>query len=938
MGVDSMVNKFVVVDLETTGSSPKKDDKIIQIGMVTIENGEITETFSSLINPGRQIPVFIESLTGISNDMVEAAPHFAEVAPKIVDMLDQACFVAHNVFFDLPFLQAELKAAGFRYFTGIVVDTVELARILYPSAWGYKLSELAEQENIVHERPHQADSDALVTAELLLIMLNQLADLPEVTLMQLIHLARGLKSDLQQLFMDELTNRSRSEDDQLETVEIINGLALRKPRILPDVCSADGGYQYPSNDIEKARLLQKALPSYVERKGQFEMMNEIFQSFQNGRHLLLEAGTGVGKSLGYLLPAVYFSKEAGERIVISTHTIQLQEQLMEIEIPRLQKILPFPLNIALLKGKHHYISLERFSQTLTDVDDNYDTTLAKMQILTWLLETETGDKDELNLSSGGQMYWNKVQTDSWPDQTGRWSGRSFYLQARDKAARADIIITNHSLLFSDLAANGAILPEYQYVIIDEGHHLEKVAANHLGKNLDYLTVRMLLGQLGLFEQKQLFYQIEKLAEAVNPRYKFTLSGSALNHLIAELLYELDEFFKLTLLLTHKNSSSKKDVKRLKLRILPDKMGRNWSVLANCAERLAFLLKDILAHMNERLEFLKASSGSLTEEQINLVVELNSLLGDLTGVRKTVCELVRTNSDAVKWIDADLRSPQNMTSIILQPASVAELLKTCFFQAKKSVIVTSATLTVNRNYQFIREELGLDRISSHEVTIPSPFDFRRQVQLLIPNDLPEINFVSEEEYVAAITEHIITIAEETKGRMLVLFTSHEMLKQTYELIKDSGFLEDFALLAQGITSGSQTRLTRNFRRYEKAILFGTSSFWEGVDIPGEDLTCLIIVRLPFTPPGEPLAEAKRELVKQRGGNAFLDYSLPEAVLRFKQGFGRLIRSETDRGIIFVFDRRIVTTNYGQAFIKSIPDIAIRNGSIHTLITAIREWLQ
>ena len=195
----------------------------------------------------------------------------------------------------------------------------------------------------------------------------------------------------------------------------------------------------------------------------------------------------------------------------------------------------------------------------------------------------------------------------------------------------------------------------------------------------------------------------------------------------------------------------------------------------------------------------------------------------------------------------------------------------------------------------------------------------------------------DDYVIAITEHIITIAEATKGRMLILFTAHDMLKKTYELIKESGFLDDFAMIAQGITSGSRTRLTRNFQRYDKAILLGTSSFWEGVDIPGEDLSCLVIVRLPFSPPDEPLTEAKCQIIKQKGGNAFTEYSLPEAILRFKQGFGRLIRTENDRGIMMVFDKRIITTKYGKAFLQSIPSVPMKKGNIDELVEIIYKWL-
>lgn len=933
-----MFDKFVVVDLETTGNSPTKGDKIIQFGAVVIENRKITHTFSSLINPMQKIPVFIEGLTGLNDDMVKDAPIFAEIAPEVTALLDGAIFVAHNVFFDFPFLQEELKQAGFKGFLGPVVDTVEMARILYPTALGYKLSELADQEHFMHERPHQADSDAYVTAELLLRMFQRLEKLPRTTLRQLILLSGGLKSDLRQLFEYYLDQKDHAGDAQLGSIEIFNGLALKKSTTSQSGFPTEPPYSYPTSVQEKTKMLERVLPAFTARTGQFEMMDGVFQALQTASHLLIEAGTGVGKSLGYLLPAAYFSKQNGMRIVISTQTIQLQEQLMDKEIPLLEQIMPFKINAVLLKGKNHYISLERFSRTLLDQNDNYDTIIAKMQILVWLLETVTGDKDELNLSSGGQLYWNKIKTEQWTtDLQGDWRDKDFYLRARNNADHADLIITNHSLLLSDLASPLRILPDYQYAIIDEGHHLEKVATHFLGKSLDFLTVRMMLSQLGLYEQKQVFYKIETLAAALRPQKDDQLTTIALDHLIGDLFYEMEEFFKLACLLAQKDSIPNKKQTNVKLRIRPQTMGKELSILANSAERFAFLLKDVLWSLNERLEVVKSRSDSLTDEQMSVMADLNSLLTEMAELKQTLTAMMMSSqSDDIKWIEVDLRSPQNRTTLFLQPASVGDMLKTDFFQAKKSVVITSATLTVDQSYRYITKELGLEGFSPNELTIPSPFDYHNQVQLLIPEDLPEIKSVSTEEYAAAITEHIITIAEETKGRMLILFTANEMLKQTYELIKDSGFLADFAIIAQGITGGSQTRLMRNFKRYEKAILLGTGSFWEGVNLPGEDLTCLIIVRLPFSPPNDPFTKAKCEFVQQHGGNAFLDYSLPEAILRFKQGFGRLIRTETDRGIIIVLDKRIVSTNYGHAFLKSIPDIKITTGPVDKLVTSIHEW--
>ncbi|WHY84421.1 ATP-dependent DNA helicase DinG [Neobacillus novalis] len=934
-----MSDKFVVIDLETTGNLPKKGDKIIQFGAVVIENGIITDRYSSLINPQKSIPAFIEELTGINDEMVKNAPLFAEISEKVMSMLDGAYFVAHNVLFDLSFLQEELIQAGFEGFYGSVLDTVEMARILFPTADGYKLTDLAEKENLQHDRPHQADSDAQVTAELFLILLKRLSSLPLITLKQLTQLSGGLKSDLQQMLDEITTNKNMDAEEFLNSIEMYRNLALKKRTPLGE---NDEAYKidflYPSTDKEKIGVVKQGLEFFEKRTGQFRMMDTVYQAFHNKNHTLIEAGTGVGKSLGYLLPAAWFSKQSKVPIVVSTHTIQLQEQLLKKEIPLLEKILPFKINSVLLKGRNHYLSLEKFSQTLMDENDNYDTILTKMQILVWLTETETGDKDELNLSSGGFIYWNKIKNEA-PifSQKEEWKEKDFYLKAKRDAKAADIIITNHSLLLSDIKGEGSILPAFEYVIIDEGHHLEKVASQFFGHSLDYLSARLMIGQFGLYEQKQLFYEMEGLLSAI-PRQKAKLPHTfELNQMVIDLTYEMDEFFKLIAIYAKAKLTNKKGFNRIKVRFTHFDSEKERNALVHSAERAAFLLKDLHSAIMDRLESIKGAKGTLSAAEKNKLEELYLFGQELAELRNTVMKCFLKESKEVKWIEMDTRSPQNITTFLAQPAFVADQLREKFFQVKKAVVITSATLTVNHSFSYIMKELGLNGDVTVQQSIPSPFEYKNQVQLFIPEDLPAINSVTLDEYVIAITEHIITIAEATKGRMLLLFTAYDMLKKTYELIKESGFLNDYVLIAQGITSGSRTRLTRNFQRYDKAILLGTSSFWEGVDIPGEDLSCLIIVRLPFSSPEEPLTEAKCQLISEQGGNAFSEYSLPEAILRFKQGFGRLIRTEKDRGIMIVFDRRIVTTKYGKAFLKSIPSIPVKNGTINELVELIHSWL-
>ncbi|MBY0145446.1 ATP-dependent DNA helicase DinG [Neobacillus niacini] len=935
-----MLDKFVVVDLETTGNNPKKGDKIIQFAAVVIENGKITGSFSSLVNPQRSIPAFIEELTGLEDEMVKEAPLFAEIAPKVNSLLEGAYFVAHNVLFDLSFLQEELIQAGFEGFYGSVLDTVEMSRIIFPTADGYKLSDLAVREDLQHDRPHQADSDAQVTAELFLILVNRLYQLPQMTLRQLSQLSGGLKSDLQLLIDEIILDIDKNNENWHQDLEICQTLALKKvPNHIDSTsCSSQDEYQYPANEEEKMKMVKKGFAAYENRTGQFQMMDGVYRAFEYENHTLIEAGTGVGKSIGYLLPIAYFARQKKLPVVVSTHTIQLQEQLIQNEMPLLTKILPFEVKSVLLKGRNHYISLEKFALSLLEENDNYDTTLTKMQILVWLTETNTGDRDELNLSSGGNIFWNKIKNDQSIFAMNKfWQEKDFYLRAKNEAQNADIIITNHSLLLSNLSAEKTFLPDFDYAIIDEAHHFEKVAGQYFGVTLDYLTTRLLLSQFGQFEQRLLFHEFENILDDLKVNREDLTATVKINQIAADLSYEMDEFFKLIALYAKSHSAERRGQYRAKVRFSHDSGGKERHALVHSAERFAFLLKDLQSAITERLELIKNMKESLSTKQKGKMEEIISFRNEIEELRSTVQDCFIKKSNDVKWIEIDFRSQQNVTTFYAQPAFVAASLRERFFSIKKGVVLTSATLTVNNSFDYLIKEIGLVKDSTLTMSIPSPFDYKNQVKLLIPEDLPEVNSTSLEDYVISITEHIITIAEATKGRMLILFTAHDMLKKTYELIKESGFLDDFAMIAQGITSGSRSRLTRNFQRYEKAILLGTSSFWEGVDIPGEDLSCLVIVRLPFSPPDEPLTEAKCQLIKQQGGNAFTEYSLPEAILRFKQGFGRLIRTEKDRGILMVFDKRIITTKYGKDFLKSIPTIPMKKGKIDELVEIIYKWL-
>ncbi|WP_285766202.1 ATP-dependent DNA helicase DinG [Peribacillus sp. SI8-4] len=926
-----MTQRYVVVDLETTGNSPKKGDRIIQFAGVVIENDQIVDEYSTYIHPGQEISLFIEELTGISNETVKHAPDFEDVAHNIAQLIDGACFVAHNVSFDLSFLQEELVRCGYEAFYGSTLDTVELAKILKPTSDGYKLNQLAKEENLDHSRPHQADSDAYATALLLLELKKKLMNLPVMTLKQLYRLSFSLQSEISELI--DACIASKLAKAEVHSPELITyrGLAFKKTG---EECDhSDAGAEYPTNDEDKMTMLQRAFPAFEARRGQLEMMDMIYNSFESNEDAIIEAGTGIGKSLGYLLPAVYFARKHQKPVVVSTYTLQLQDQLLQNEVPKLKAILPFNFQAVLLKGRSNYLSLAKFERALREKEDNYETALTKMQILVWLTETETGDKDELNLSSGGQLFWNRLQSDglTYEGLKQPWQTLDFFERAKKTAVKADIIITNHSFLMSDLLTEDALIPKKGFLILDEAHHLEQAASKQLGRRLNYIAVKTVLNRLGNSDQKQLLFKLDKLL--VNNGLADERNGNELDQKLNDFSYEFEQLFHFLSNQAEKLSRSV-GPKRISFRIEDGRWGK--AILV--AERLVDLLGYIIMELSQRLAQLLNHESPLGKNSLFYLNDIEVLLGQLQDTRDSLHEFfMKPHEENIYWLDYIHAAPQHGVTLTVQPIAGGKWLWDSYFGRQKSVVMTSATLVVKDSFQYFKEQLGLGDQTVLTARFPSPFPYRELVKVLVPNDLPDINGLSVEEFSETAANHIIAAAQAANGRTMVLFTSHEMLRATYHSIKDSGVLDEFTLFAQGISGGSRMRLLRNFQNFEKAILFGTTSLWEGVDIPGEDLSCLVIVRLPFSPPDEPVTAAKCQFFEKQGRNPFAAYSLPEALLRFRQGFGRLIRTPNDKGVLVVLDRRIVTAKYGPEFRKAIPAVDWHLASITEMAEMIEEWI-
>jgi len=928
------MNKFVVVDLETTGNSPNKGDRIIQFAAVVIEQGEIVETYNTFINPNIDIPPFISELTNITNEMVASAPSFSEIAGKVSELLCNGCFVAHNVYFDLSFLQAELQNGGVQKFEGPVIDTVELTKILMPTLESFKLTDIATSIGFTHSRPHQADSDAFVTALLFLKLMDKMYQLPLETLNDLATLSKDLKSDISFLLHQMIQDVQKSHQMLDESLQVIRGLVIKKERLNPSYPINIDTVSYPISHEEKRTTLMKGFTNHEDRADQLEMMDAVYQTLTNKQIALIEAGAGLGKTAAYLLPAAYFSLKHKRKVVISVSTIQLQNQMMFEDIPRLSKMLPFPIQVAMIKGKQNYLSLWKFEKLLYEKNEHYDEVITKMQILVWLTETLTGDMDELNLSSGGRTFWRKVCSEIVLDEKQNpWKSLEFFERAKLKASEAQLIITNHYYLLADLVYKENLLPEYEHMIIDEAHHFENATTTFFGHRLEYNHLRFLISRLGTFENDYLLSKIFKILL----KYHGPLKEKAItDEMVVTFAQETDDLFRISSqMVKHSNYS---ETSAGKVSIYIKSYDRKTSPILYSCERLYGSWKALTETFDYWNEVLEEHYREFKEYEKILVDEWYLFVHDFISIGDALKDFIFLDtSKKLNFIETDARETLNQTSLYCKLIFPGEALTEHLYSNKQSIVFTSATMTVNNSFRYFKDQLGLKKLKTIEHQYPSPFNYEKQSKVFILNDLPDVSEVDTEEYAAAISSHITSIAESTKGRLLVLFTSYDMMKKTYFLVKDSGILDEYVLLAQGISGGSQNRLTKHFQQFDKAVLFGTNSLWEGVDIPGEALTALIIVRLPFSSPQDPITEARSKVMKNNGKSSFYEYALPEAILRFKQGFGRLIRTKEDKGCFIVFDKRILTSKYGSLFLQSLPTQRHTFSGIDEVCSKIELWL-
>jgi len=929
LSYDSYPETFIALDLETTGLDPQKDE-IFEIGAVKIIVGKTSEVFSELVLIHNPLPFGIRKLTGIQESDLKDKPSIQEILPKLERFLEKDPLVLHNPSFDLSFLDKNgLKIVN------TVYDTLELSRILLPTLKNHKLKTLLEVFHIQEEQSHRAVDDAEGVAKLFLSLLKLLDELEPETLDRILRLVRPVRFSEKELF--EIAVKRSFEKALIRKKKIVgdpeivsghelplqptntigSGKLKEKKEIIPlDPKEAEGFFQ-------QGGLLSKSLSGYESRREQAEMATSVTEAFNQKQYLIAEAGTGTGKSLAYLIPSILWACRNGERVILSTNTKNLQDQLFYKDLPLLKKIMEEEFRVTLLKGRSNYLCPKRWKEILRN-PDLYLSSEERIAILPLILlaeKTQTGDISEnhgfhLEMNSG---LWAKL---TCPERNEKDSHqRCFLTIAREAAQKSHLVIVNHPLLLSDLATENRILTPFTRLVLDEAHNLEKVATEHLGIEVSFYRLKRIIVRLQEGQRRGLLPLLQNRVE------RGRISGKikeSLLRCLENLLQKIPETQEKGIAFFQIVSSS---LPSRKMRYKPsdlflEKIGEEgdelYHVLNKLESELETLRKDLqdLKPFQENLQDLEDVSYELHQYSKSLGL----LLFDL---REDWCYWAESREDPLR------------SELHAVPVDVGPLLAEELYKKMDSILFTSATLTVASSFEFFMNRTGFSRLDPDRVdkiSVGSSFSFPEQTQLLIPNYLPSPKSSNFSQRVGEIIRNAIL---STKRGTMILTTSYDLInfldQQLRRRLEENGI----ELLVQG-KSGSRRGILEIFKEEKNSCLLGTDSFWEGVDVPGESLELLILTKLPFPVPDDPIVEARCETLEKKGLDPFASFMIPTAAIRLRQGFGRLIRTRNDRGVVLLLDNRVIRNSYGEFFLNSLPVEPVICSSEEEVLKALSDF--
>ena len=928
---------YSVVDLETTGTNVNHGDRIIQIGCVLVQDGEIMNHFETKINPREKIPRSIVQLTGIEDKDVRKAPLFEDIAGTIYSLLAETTFVAHNVNFDFPFLNAELERAGYPSLSIPAIDTVTLSQILLPTAKSFRLRDLTSSLHIEHDHPHSAVSDAEATADLLNDLLKRVQELPTLTLEKITQLKLNLPQQTAGVFDAELQRRRKSPQPLSEELYVSHGIVLHKSRPITATGQREK-HKYPSTKKAKEKLYGDTLRL---RPVQAKMMNSIYNNYTHAepQNMIVEAGTGVGKTLGYLFPLSYVAY-LDKKIVVSTATNILQQQIIDTSIAQLNKVLPFKMNSVIIKGNAHYIDIARFVHSLSVIEDSKLVQLLKAKILVWLLSTQSGDLDELNLNSQQSPYFTEIRHQGIRslNPANAFYHDDFLVRREKRLHQADIIITNHAYLVAHAQelGDGTRRP---YLVIDEAQHLSESILKRSRRTFNFQKLRTAVHIMsGLVNNGNDRNLTDIFAEQALGSYNVELLRGDLN-----AVEEAVDLFQQALYRQYMASATgNPDNELIEQPLQNDQVMALLDISGPVMMKLEQALSSVQLHFSALSHLFSSQSDRWLLSDRYLMSQFQSQLAKLIEADQTLNEFNETlqqqGEAAAFWITIRQSSEQSALQLSGGLLEATHYLTKNVYPYFAQPLFVGATLFTSPRSPYLYHQLDLERNNTLTRRFASPYNYKQNAKLLIAEDAPVPSAQNNSDYIKYLSDTIYQLTKNADYQTMILFNSLVMIEQVYSQLRETDLFDQRDILAQGIT-GNRDKILKQFSGGKNSILLGASSFWEGIDLPESALELLIITRLPFDSPDEIMNRAHNKLLQQQGKNPFYHSELPKATMRLRQGIGRLLRTEDDHGVAVVLDPRLQTRRYGKTILSSLPtDLPVNSKKTADLILITQKFLR
>ncbi len=922
---------YVAIDLETTGLQPETDG-IVEVGAVLFEEDRVLETFNRLVYPGRRLSQFVSLLTGIKDADIAGAPRFDEIADELRAFIGDHTIVGQNVSFDLAFLAANnLRPKG------PVLDTRSISRIVRPAAFQHGLDALVDAFGIVNESPHRALADADATRRVFLALRSAIRELTDETVAvgSALSLAAGNAWAEGALFEEEAANRQLPPGAgggaiaaAVKRTTALAGPVGQRHQPGASTFEPDGIQRL----FEPGGAVERAVEEYEPRSQQVQMATKVAETLHRGGTLLAEAPPGAGKSIAYLVPAIGFAAASGLPVVVSTSTRGLQEQLADKDLPQALKVFGLDterFSTTVLKGRGNYLCLSRLTQELMRPDVGGDRAAFLARVTVWLESTERGDIGELALFDNEREFWPPISAggaDEHTDCDYQRRGICFPARARKAAQDAGLIITNHSLLLADSARTGAVLGHAKHLIIDEAHHLEREATAQFSRNVTRRDLEELLNALGARDGRPRFVP-SAMGEAASTGASARTAeigsrGAIVGERAGAASTAMQALFDVVGPFVARETGQPEGDGVVRV-TEGTRQSQGWAPIG-----------EAWTAVHATLSALRVSVDALADAMEGVVVgylqgTIEDLSRRLADVRQ-VFELVSSgdSKNGIVWLTASRGTRETVLGFHWAPLTVAPILASDLLNDRDSVVLTSGTLTAEGSFRYVRSRLGVEQ-SADELRLDSPFDGSEAVSAFIPNDMPSPDSPG---YRRAVEQAVAQIAAISEGGVLVLFTSYAALKQAYEYLRAELASQDISVLGQGI-DGAAGRLIEMQRSNPRTVLLGAATFWEGVDLAGDALRVLVIPRLPFAVPTDPIVAGRGETYE----DPFGEFTLPESLLRFRQGLGRLIRTRTDQGAIVVLDSRVLNRAYGKAFLDALPTPTVAKPPLSNLPDAVGDWL-